>query len=185
MTQPNTFACLSVATISLAVGLLLLSVPLFGQDAGNPMISVQDVVGNIDQPVVIPIEVSGLGDKDVLKIELQVQIPTDILNFLEVRSPGWPEGLTLKASLEPAGGGQSNRANLSIQIDSTRPLVAGTLVEMAFDPSEKIVENMEGVLSIVEASLETADGEKIQSVEVKDGNVLITIPIFSCFFYMH
>jgi hypothetical protein len=179
MTQRNTLAHLSVATI------LLLSVPLFGQEAGKPVISVQDVMGNVEEQVVIPIELDGLGDQDVLRIELQVQIPTDILDFVEVRSRLSGDGLKVEASLETSGGDQSKVAHLTIQIDSTQPLVPGTPVEMVFDPSEKIFENMEFYLGIVEVSLETAEGEKIQNVEVKDGKVVIIIPTFACFFYMH
>ena len=149
------------------------------------MISVQDVVGHVEQQVVIPIKVSGVEDQEVLKMKLQVLIPTDILKFVEVRSPGSAEGLKLNASLEPAGGGQSNMANLSIEMDSTQPLVSGTPLEMVFDPSEEIFENQSFFVSIMEASLETADGEEIQEVDFRDGNVIVAIPLFSCFFYMH
>ena len=74
---------------------------------------------------------------------------------------------------------------LSIEVESTDPIGTGSPVEMVFDPSDEIFENQFFLVSILEASLGTASGEEIEDLDLKDGNVVVVIPLFSCFFYMH
>ena len=159
-----------------------LSASLLAQGSDKPLIAVADVSGDITHEVVIPIEVSGL--EGVVGMELKVQFPSSSINFLEVRSPMSENGPVAVASLE-AGGAPGNMSVLSIEVNSTQPIGSGTPVKMVFDPSDEIFENQNFFVSILEASVKTAGGEEIQDVETKDGNVVIVIPLFSCFFYMH
>ena len=117
-------------------------------------------------------------------MEFKIQFPSNVLDFLEVRSPMSQDGLVAQASLEAAGG-PGNISVLSIEVDSTAPIGTGTAVEMIFDPSNEIFENQFFLVSILEASLGTANGEEVEDLDLKDGNVVVVIPLFSCFFYMH
>ena len=167
---------------TLVLAFFSLSPSLLAQGSDKPTISVADVSGDVTHEVVVPIEVSGL--EGVVRMALKVGFPSNVLSFLEVRSPLSGNGPVAQASLETAGG-QGNVSVLSIEVESTQPIGSGTLVEMVFDPSDEIFENQNFLVSILEASLETAGGEEIQEVDSKDGNVIVVIPLFSCFFYMH
>ena len=171
-----------LASLRVVLALLALSVPLSAQGSDKPSIAVADVSGDITHEVVIPIEVSGL--ERAVRMALRAGFPSSSITFLEVRSPMSENGPVAVANLESAAA-EGNMSVLSIEVNSTQPIGSGTPVEMVFDPSDEIFENQNFFVSILEASLETAGGEEIQDVESKDGNVIIVIPLFSCFFYMH
>ena len=171
-----------LSTFPLVLAFLVLSVSLLAQGKGKPSIGVADVAADTAHPIVVPIEVSNL--EDVVRLEFKIQFPSNVLEFLEVRSPSSQEGLVAHAKLE-ADGEPGNVSVLSIEVESTDPIGTGSPVEMVFDPSDEIFENQFFLVSILEASLGTASGEEIEDLDLKDGNVVVVIPLFSCFFYMH
>ncbi|MEE2821559.1 MAG: hypothetical protein VYA53_01105 [Acidobacteriota bacterium] len=173
-------------TCLVAVILTLFSVPMSGQESKNPIISVRDTVGEAGRAVAIPIEVDGLEDQDVRHMRLKVQFPLTVMSFAEIRSPVVEtEGLILNAVVESLSEVQGSIGTVSIELDSPQAIVEGTLLEIIFDSSEEMSESQDFLVSIVEASLENANGENIQNVEVKAGNVIVALPMFACFFYMH
>ena len=169
-------------TLQVLLAFFTLSPYLLAQGSGKPVVSVADVSGDIAHEVVVPIQVSGL--EDVSRMILKVGFPSNVLNFVEVRSPMSEQGTVVSADLE-TDGAQGNMSILSIEVDSTQPIGSGTPVEMVFDPSDEIFENQDFFVSILEASLGTTGGGRIEDLDLKDGNVIIVIPLFSCFFYMH
>ncbi len=171
-----------LSAFSVVLAFLVLSVSLLAQETGKPSIGVADVSADTAHPVVVPIEVSNL--EDVVRLELKIQFPSNVLDFLEVRSPGSRDGLVVHANLEAAGE-SGNVSVLSIEVESTEPIGTGSPVEMVFDPSDEIFENQFFLVSILEATLGTAGGKKIEDLDTRDGNVVVVIPLFSCFFYMH
>jgi hypothetical protein len=182
MIHPRNLAQAVPRTVSVVLAFFALSAALLAQETGKPSISVADVSGDVTHKVVIPVEVSGL--EDVLRMALKVGFPSNVLRFVEVRSPMSEQGTVARADLETAGV-QGNMSVLSIEVDSTQPIGSGVPVEIVFDPSDEIFENQDFYVSILKASLGTAAGERIEDLDLKDGNVIIVIPLFSCFFYMH
>ncbi|MEE8349989.1 MAG: hypothetical protein V3R94_10480, partial [Acidobacteriota bacterium] len=144
---PQSVLCALVLAVS------VLSVPLLAQESEMPTVSVANVSGDIAHEVVIPVEVSGL--EGVIRMELEIQYPPNILNFLEVRSPMSEDGTVASADPEVVDS-PDGFSVLSIEVDSTQPIGAGTVVEMVFDPSDEIFENQFFLVSILKASLETA-----------------------------
>ena len=76
-------------------------------------------------------------------------------------------------------------AILLLEVDSLESLSEGELVQLIFEATDEIYENEELVIKIVEAALRTASGEQVEDLNLEDGKVMISIPMFSCFFYMH
>ena len=182
MIHPRNFTQAVRCTFSVVLAFLVLSVSLLGQGKGKPSIGVADVSADTAHPIVVPIEVSNL--EDVVRLEFKIQFPSNVLDFLEVRSPMSQDGLVAHAHLE-ADGESGNVSVLSIEVESTEPIGTGSPVEMVFGPSDEIFENQFFFVSILEASLGTAGGEEIEDLDTKDGNVVVIIPLFSCFFFMH
>jgi hypothetical protein len=182
MIHPRNTTQAVLLTFQVLLAYFALSAFLLAQGDQRPLVEVADVSGDIAHEVVVPIEVSGL--EDVVRMELKIQFPSNVLNFSEVRSPMSEQGPVATARVETAGA-QGNMSVLSIEVNSTQPIGPGAPVEVVFDPSDEIFENQNFFVSILEVSLGTATGEEIQDVESKDGNVVVIIPLFSCFFYMH
>ena len=76
-------------------------------------------------------------------------------------------------------------ATLLLEVDSVETLPEGELLQLIFEATDEIYENEELVIKIVEAALRTASGEQVEGLYLEDGRVTISIPMFSCFFYMH
>ena len=182
MIHPKKFTQAVRCTFPVVLAFLALSVSLPAQGTGKPSIGVADVAADTAHQIVVPIEVSNL--EDVVRMEFKIQFPSNVLDFLEVRSPMSQDGLVAHAHLE-ADGESGNVSVLSIEVESTEPIGTGSPVEMVFDPSDEIFENQFFFVSILEASLGTAGGEEIEDLDTKDGNVVVIIPLFSCFFFMH
>ena len=76
-------------------------------------------------------------------------------------------------------------ATLLLEVDSVESLSEGELLKLIFEATDEIYENEELVIKIIEASLRTANGEQVEGLNLEDGKVTISIPMFACFFYMH
>ncbi len=170
--------------LEIAVSLLLLSNPLWGIQSEKPTISLHDVSAVFGEQVIVPLEVSGLEEEAVVHLAVKVQFSGDILNFVEAQAAVPNSKLSLVASVESEGSG-GKPATLSIETDSSQPILPGEVMKLVFDISDRMFENQNLVVSILEASLEKAGGEELQELELQDGNVSIVIPLFTCLFYMH
>jgi hypothetical protein len=87
--------------------------------------------------------------------------------------------------VETDGQDPEQAAILLLEVDSLEALAEGELLQLIFEATDEIYENEELVIKIVEASLRTAGGEQVEELNLEDGKVIISIPMFSCFFYMH
>jgi len=93
--------------------------------------------------------------------------------------------LSVHTDLETDPQNPEQMATLLLEVDSVETLPEGELLQLIFEATDEIFESQERVLKIIEASLATASGEQVRELNLEDGKVTISIPMFSCFFYMH
>ncbi len=169
----------------LAPALLLLSTFASGQILEQPTISLGDALVHPLEETSLPVQLSGVEGEAVLHLELKIQFPAVPLRFVRVERDDSKSGLSVHTSLESDAQDPEPMATLLLEVDSVESLPEGELLQLIFEATDEIYENEERIIKIVEASLRTADGEQIEGLNLNNGKVMIIIPLFSCFFYMH
>ena len=198
--------------LQLAASFLLLSTFLTGQSLEKPTISLGDALVHPLEETSLPLQLSGLEGESVVHLRLKIQFSAVTLRFVRVERDESESTLSVHTSLEtetqasdsqlesdtPDSGSQllneiqgfasqdeKKMATLLLEVDSVEPLSEGELLQLIFEATDEIYENEELVLNIMEASLATASGGEVEELNLEDGKVRISIPLFSCFFYMH
>jgi len=169
----------------LAAGFLLLSTFVTGQGLEKPTISLGDVLVHPLEETRLPIQLSGLEGEAIVHLELKIQFSAVPLRFGRVERDESQNSLSVHTDLESDSQDPERMATLLLEVDSVEPLPEGELLQLIFEATDEIFENEELVIKIVEASLRTANGEQVEELNLEDGKVTISIPLFSCFFYMH
>ena len=169
---------------------LLLSTVATGQSLQKPTISLGQALVHPLEEVSLPVQLSGLEGEAILHLRLKIEFSAVPLNFVRVEIGASKSALSIDTNLESEGQvsdpqEEDKIATLLLEADSIEPLPAGKLLELIFEATDQIFESEELVIKIAEASLTTADGEQVQELELEDGTVMISIPLFSCLFYMH
>ncbi len=169
----------------LAPALLLLSTFASGQILEQPTISLGDALVHPLEETSLPVQLSGVEGEAVVHLELKIQFPAVPLRFVRVERDGSKNSLSVHTDLESDTQDPEPMATLLLEVDSVEPLSGGELLELIFEATDEIYESEERIIKIVEASLRKADGEQIEELKLEDARVTISIPMFSCFFYMH
>ena len=169
----------------LLAGLLLTSASASGQNLEKPTISLGDALVHPLEETSLPLQLSGVEGETLVHLELKIQFPAVPLRFVRVERDESQNSLSVHTSLESDAQDPQHMATLLLEVDSVEPLSGGELLELIFEATDEIYENEERIIKIVEASLRTADGEQIEELNLNNGKVMIIIPLFSCFFYMH
>ncbi|MDA2933208.1 hypothetical protein MYX82_02580, partial [Acidobacteria bacterium AH-259-D05] len=193
-------------SLQLAASFLLLSTFVTGQSLEKPMIALGDALVHPLEEVSLPVQLSGLEGEAVVHLRLKIQFAAVPLNFVRVEINQSDSTLSVHTNLEfetqkPETQDSDSQlesetqdsdtqneekiATLLLEADSVEPSSAGELLEVIFEATDEIYENEELVIKIVEASLTTANGGQVQELNLEDGKVTISIPLFSCLFYMH
>ncbi len=169
----------------LAPALLLLSTFASGQILEQPTISLGDALVHPLEETSLPVQLSGVEGEAVVHLELKIQFPAVPLRFARVERDESKDSLSVHTDLETDAQDPEQRAILLLELDSLEFLAEGELLHLIFEATDEIYENEELVIKIVEASLRTAGGEQVEELNLEDGKITISIPMFSCFFYMH
>ncbi len=171
--------------LQLAASFLLLSTFLTGQSLEKPTISLGDALVHPLEETSLPLQLSGLQEEAIVHLELKIQFSAVPLRFVRVERDPSKNSLSVHTDLETDAQDEEQRATLWLEVDSVESLSEGELLQLTFEATDEIYENEELVIKIVEASLRTAGGEQIEGLNLEDGKVTISIPMFACFFYMH
>jgi hypothetical protein len=171
--------------LQLAASFLLLSTFLTGQSLEKPTISLGDALVHPLEETSLPLQLSGLERETIVSLRLEIQFSAVPLRFVRVERDESKNGLSVHAELEADPQDPEQMATLMLEVSSVETLPEGELLQLIFEATDEIYENQERVLKIVEASLATASGEEIREFNLEDGRITISIPMFSCFFYMH
>ena len=171
--------------LRLAASFLLLSTFLTGQSLEKPTISLGDALVHPLEETSLPLQLSGLEGEAIVSLSLKIQFSAVPLRFVRVERDESKNGLSVHAELEADPQDPEQMATLLLEVDSVESLPEGELLQLIFEATDEIYENEELVIKIVEASLRTAGGEQVEGLNLEDGKVTISIPLFSCFFYMH
>ena len=171
--------------LQLAASFLLLSTFLTGQSLGNPTISLGDALVHPLEETSLSLQLSGLEGETIVSLRLEIQFSAVPLRFVRVERDESKNGLSVHAELEADPQDPEQMATLMLEVSSVETLPEGELLQLIFEATDEIYENEELVIKIVEAALRTASGEQGEGLYLEDGRVTISIPMFSCFFYMH
>ncbi len=177
--------CLNSRSLLLLAALLLLSTFASGQSPEKATISLGDALVHPLEETRLPLQLSGLEEEAIVHLELKIQFPAVPLRFARVERDQSKNSLSVHTDLETDAQDPERIATLLLELDSIESLSEGELLKLIFEATDEIYENEELVIQIVEASLRTANGEQVQELNLEDGKVTISIPLFSCFFYMH
>jgi hypothetical protein len=172
-------------SLLLLAGFLLLSTFANGQTLEKPTIALGDALVHPLEETRLPVQLSGLEGETIVHLELKIQFPAVPLRFVRVERDESKNSLTVHTDLESGLQGEEPMATLLLELDSVEPLSGGPLLELVFEATDQIYESQERMLKIIEASLATASGGEVEELNLEDGKVTISIPLFSCFFYMH
>ena len=165
--------------------ILILSTFVSGQSLEKPTLSLGDALVHPLEETRLPLQLSGVEGKAIVHLELKIQFPAVPLRFARVERDESKDSLSVHTDLERDAQDPEQRAILLLELDSLEFLAEGELLHLIFEATDEIYENEETVIRIVEASLRTAGGEQIEELNLEDGRVTISIPMFACFFYMH
>lgn len=171
--------------LQLAASFLLLSTLLSGQSLEKPTISLGDALVHPLEETSLPLQLSGLEGEAIVSLRLKIQFSAVPLRFVRVERDESKNGLSVHAELEADPQDPEQMATLMLEVSSVETLPEGELLQLIFEATDEIYENEELVIKIVEAALRTASGEQVEGLYLEDGRVTISIPMFSCFFYMH
>jgi len=169
----------------LLAALLLLSTSASGQSPEKATISLGEALVHPLEETRLPLRLSGLGENAIAHLELKIQFSAVPLRFVRVERDLSKNSFSVHTDLETDAQDQGQRAILWLAVDSLESLAEGELLKLIFEATDEIYENEELVIKIVEASLRTVNGERVEKLNLEDGKVTISIPLFSCFFYMH
>jgi hypothetical protein len=165
--------------------ILILSTFVSGQSPEKPTLSLGDALVHPLEETRLPLQLSGVGGKAIVHLELKIRFPAVPLRFARVERDESKDSLSVHTDLETDAQDPEQMAILLLELDSLESLAEGELLHLIFEATDEIYENEELVIRIVEASLRTAGGEQVEGLNLEDGKVIISIPLFSCFFYMH
>jgi len=165
--------------------ILILSTFVSGQSLEKPTISLGDALVHPLEETRLPLQLSGLGENAIVHLDLRIQFSAVPLRFVRVETDPSQKSSSVHTDLETDAQDPDQRAILLLEVDSLESLSEGELLQLIFEATDEIYENEVLVIKIVEASLRTAGGEQVEELNLEDGKVIISIPLFSCFFYMH
>ena len=171
--------------LQLAASFFLLSTLLSGQSLEKPTISLGDALVHPLEETSLPLQLSGLEGEAIVSLRLEIQFSAVPLRFVRVERDESKNSLSVHTDLETDPQDPEQMATLLLELDSVESLSEGELLKLIFEATDEIYENEELVIKIVEAALRTASGEQVEGLYLEDGRVTISIPLFSCFFYMH
>lgn len=171
--------------LQLAASFLLLSTFLSGQSLEKPTISLGDASVHPLEETSLPLQLSGLEGEAIVSLRLKIQFSAVPLRFVRVERDESKNSLSVHTDLGTDAQDTEQMATLLLKVDSVESLPEGELLQLIFEATDEIYENEELVIKIVEAALRTASGEQVEGLYLEDGRVTISIPLFSCFFYMH
>ena len=171
--------------LRLAASFLLLSTFLTGQSLEKPTISLGDASVHPLEETSLPLQLSGLEGEAIVYLRLKIQFSAVPLRFVRVERDESKNSLSVHTDLGTDAQDTEQMATLLLEVDSVESLPGGELLQLIFEATDEIYENEEMVIKIVEAALRTASGEQVEGLTLVDGKVTISIPLFSCFFYMH
>ncbi len=177
--------CLNTRSLLLLAALLLLSTFASGQSLEKPTISLGDALVHPLEETRLPLQLSGLEGEAIVYLELKIQFPAVPLRFARVERDESKNSLSVHTDLETDAQDPEQMAILLLELDSVETLSEGELLQLIFEATDEIFENEELIIKIVEASLWTASGDQVEELNLEDGKITISIPLFSCFFYMH
>ena len=171
--------------LQLAASFLLLSTLLSGQSLEKPTISLGNALVHPLEETSLPLQLSGLEGEAIVSLRLKIQFSAVPLRFVRVERDESKNSLSVHTDLGTDAQDTEQMATLLLEVDSVETLPEGELLQLIFEATDEIYENEELVIKIVEAALRTASGEQVEGLYLEDGRVTISIPMFSCFFYMH
>ncbi len=172
-------------SLLLSAGFLILSTFASGQSLEKPTVSLGEALVHPLEETSLPLQLSGLEENAIVHLELKIQFTAVPLRFVRVETDPSNNSFSVHTDLETDAQDPEQMAILLLELDSLESLAEGELVQLIFEATDEIYENEELVIKIVEASLRTAGGEQVEGLNLEDGKVIISIPLFSCFFYMH
>ncbi len=165
--------------------ILILSTFVSGQSHEKPTISLGEALVHPLEETRLPLQLSGVEGKAIVHLELRIQFSAVPLRFARVERDESQKSLSVHTDLESDSQDPERMATLLLEVDSLESLSEGELLQLIFEATDEIFENEELIIKIVEASLRTASGDQVEELNLEDGKITISIPLFSCFFYMH
>ena len=165
--------------------ILILSTFVSGQSPEKATITLGEALVHPLEETRLPLQLSGVEGKAIVHLELRIQFSAVPLRFVRVETDPSKDSLSVHTDLETDPQDPEQKATLLLEVDSLESLSEGELLQLIFEATDEIYENEVLVIKIVEASLRTAGGEQVEELNLEDGKVIISIPLFSCFFYMH
>jgi hypothetical protein len=165
--------------------ILILSTFVSGQSPEKATISLGEALVHPLEETRLPLQLSGVEGKTLVRLEMKIQFPAVPLRFARVKIDESKSSLSVQTNVETDGQDPEQAAILLLEVDSVEALSDGELLQLIFEATDEIYESEERVIKIVEASLATANGEQVGELNLNNGKVMISIPMFSCFFYMH
>lgn len=165
--------------------ILILSTFVSAQSPEKPTLSLGEALVHPLEETRLPLQLSGVEGKAIVHLELKIRFPAVPLRFARVERDPSKDSLSVHTDVERDAQDPEQMAILLLELDSLEFLAEGELLHLIFEATDEIYENEELVIRIVAASLRTAGGEQVEGLNLEDGKVIISIPLFSCFFYMH
>ena len=174
--------------------LLLVPLPLFAQKpqlpiarTGNePSLSLGATEAMPDTEATIPVlYFPKKGEPVPLSTKLHVCLPEQNITFLKVAVGMAGEAGKAEAKAEKTAKKGDQCAGLDVQATLKAPPIDGTLLQLVFKVDKQAPVDtsipMEGTFEIAGSAGEKVEG-KLGAGELK---IVGTMPVFSCFFYMH
>lgn len=154
-------------------------------DASGPSISMAASVAVPDTRVAVMVRLDGDFGGPIQSMTMEVDFPAAQLSFLEAR-PAFSQDFPIETKVTPSPD-QNGKSRLRVTATSAKPIAVGDAIELVFQVAKTVYTNQDAVLTGVSAALETAEGQALNKVTVKDGKVEISVAaiVFGCFFYMH
>jgi hypothetical protein len=151
----------------------------------QPSISLGEVAAQPLREAPLKLRLSGLEGNQFVRLRLRIQFPARQLDFDRVKIEESDTNLSVTTHMETEVRDSEDVSTLSLEVNAPESIPSGELLELVLRTTDEIYEAESLAIKIIEASLTGTSGEQVTDLTLNDGKVMISIPIFSCFFYMH
>jgi hypothetical protein len=160
---------------------VLLSTSCFAQQqVTEPRVSLDEVSVFAGESAVLPFRVAQA--PPLRGLAFTFSFPPD-LTFVEAR-PGRSAG-KIGVTIEPAAARDATRSVLRLRATSETELAGGRVLDLVFQTSKETYSSEDFEVALADVVLDSFSGGTVERPGTKNGHVIVKVPLFSCFLYMH
>jgi hypothetical protein len=159
---------------------MLASICLAQAESATPRIVLEDATAFAGESAILPVRIAE--GPPVIQFRLKLSYPRE-LAFVEVRrGKAVPK---LRLTTTPGQESEGSDATLLVEAVSPEALPPGRVLDLVFQTNKETFEAKDLTITVAEARLLAADGTAVENAAARSGRVTVSVPLFSCFFYMH